>query len=94
MAVAMDLGNPNSTFGSIHPTDKKDVGSRLAIAGLSVAYDVNLYYSGPLFSTIKMRNSTSSLALEVVFKSFSDQIEVRSLDGFEVRTAYAEISMY
>ena len=39
MAVAMDLGNPYSPFSSAHPTNEKDVGSRLALASLSVAYE-------------------------------------------------------
>ena len=84
MAVAMDLGNPNSTFGSIHPTDKKDVGSRLAIAGLSVAYDVNLYYTGPLIDAVREHTQSFPFILEAIFKSVDVQIEVRNADGFEV----------
>ena len=34
----MDLGNPKSPYGSVHPTDKTDVGNRLALAGLDVGY--------------------------------------------------------
>ena len=30
MAVAIDLGDPTSPFGSVHPCDKRDIGSRLA----------------------------------------------------------------
>ena len=29
MAVAMDLGDPISPFGSVHPRDKQDVGYHL-----------------------------------------------------------------
>ena len=91
MAVAMDLGNPNSSFGSIHPTDKKDVGSRLAIAGLSIAYDENLYYTGPLIDAVREHTQSFPFTLEVIFKSVDVQIEVRSADGFEVCIVYIHV---
>ncbi|XP_028391993.1 sialate O-acetylesterase-like [Dendronephthya gigantea] len=84
MAVAMDLGNPNSPYGSIHPTDKTDVGNRLALAGLDVAYGRERYYSGPLVDTIKKQTEPPSAALEVTFKSLNAEIELRSNFGFEV----------
>ena len=56
MAVAMDLGDPTSPYGSIHPRDKQDVGARLALAGRAVAYgDTAVYYSGPIATAAKMR---------------------------------------
>ena len=56
MAVAVDLGDPTSPFGSIHPRDKQDVGARLALAGRAVAYgDSQVYYTGPIATTATMR---------------------------------------
>lgn len=56
MAVAIDLGDPKSPFGSIHPRDKQDVGIRLAIGALSVAYnDSDIYYLGMLPQSAKVR---------------------------------------
>ena len=56
MAVAMDLGDPTSPYGSIHPRDKQDVGARLALAGRAIAYgDTTAYYSGPIAKAAKMR---------------------------------------
>ena len=56
MAVAMDLGDPTSPYGSIHPRDKQDVGARLALAGRAIAYgDTAVYYSGPIATAAKMR---------------------------------------
>ena len=83
MAVTMDLGDANSPFHSSHPRDKKDVGIRLARAGLTVAYGKYVYYTGPLVSEI--RHELSLNVFEVVFKSVFGKIEVRSRDGFEVR---------
>ncbi len=46
MAVAIDLGEWND----IHPDNKKDVGERLALAALSLAYaEKNIVHSGPIF---------------------------------------------
>ena len=45
MAVTIDIGNPKD----IHPKNKKDVGTRLALAALAIAYHQKLEYSGPLF---------------------------------------------
>jgi sialate O-acetylesterase len=47
MAVAIDLGEWND----LHPDNKKDVGERLALAALKLAYKENIEYSGPLFDS-------------------------------------------
>ena len=82
MAVAMDLGNPYSPFTSAHPTDKNDVGKRLALASLGVAYNKSEYFTGPLVSEIVIVSPKKSL--KVGFKNVTGNIEVRSRDGFEV----------
>ncbi len=45
MAVTVDIGNPDN----VHPTDKVDVGMRLARAARAVSYGEQIEYSGPLF---------------------------------------------
>lgn len=51
MAVAIDLGDPTSPYGSVHPRDKQDVGDRLFRAGLAVVYgDSTVDYRGPIAS--------------------------------------------
>jgi sialate O-acetylesterase len=46
MAVTIDIGNPDD----IHPTNKQDVGMRLALAARAIAYgERGLVYSGPLY---------------------------------------------
>ena len=82
MAVAMDLGNPYSPFTSAHPTDKNDVGKRLALASLGVAYNKSEYFTGPLLSTIVIVNPEK--VLKIVFTKVLGNIKVRSWDGFEV----------
>ena len=56
MAVAMDLGDPQSPFGSVHPRDKQDVGARLARSGRAVVYkDESVYFQGPLAQSAALR---------------------------------------
>ena len=45
MAVTIDIGNPDN----VHPTDKVDVGLRLARAARALSYGEKIEYSGPIF---------------------------------------------
>ena len=56
MAVAIDLGDPTSPHGSIHPRDKQDVGARLVLSARAITYkDSTVYYQGPLADSAKIR---------------------------------------
>ena len=89
MVVAMDLGNPQSPYSGAHPTDKKDVGERLATAFLAVAYGKHVYYSGPLVPKINLQKKGNVEQLKISYRSFSRRIEVKRhrkypVVGFEV----------
>ena len=45
MAVTIDIGNPDD----VHPTDKADVGHRLALAARNLSYHEAVEFSGPMF---------------------------------------------
>ncbi|XP_016159434.1 PREDICTED: sialate O-acetylesterase isoform X2 [Ficedula albicollis] len=48
MAVAMDLGDEHSPYGSIHPRDKQNVAHRLLLGARAVAYgDKDVVFQGP-----------------------------------------------
>ena len=58
MAVAIDLGDPTSPYGSIHPRDKQDVGSRLAMSARAVVYQDDLVindFQGPIAQWAEIR---------------------------------------
>lgn len=50
MTVALDLGEWND----IHPDNKKDVGERMALSALKLAYNEDLVFSGPLYKEAKI----------------------------------------
>ena len=55
MVVTTDIGNPVN----IHPSNKQDVGYRLALWALAKDYGIDtLTYSGPLFDSIAIDNGT------------------------------------
>ncbi len=60
MAVAIDLGEWND----IHPDNKKDVGERMALAALKLAYGENIIYSGPLFKTATVEGNKIIISFE------------------------------
>ena len=50
MTVNIELGEWND----IHPDNKKDVGERMALAALKLAYGEDLVYSGPIYKSHKI----------------------------------------
>lgn len=60
MAVAIDLGEWND----IHPDNKKDVGERMALAALKLAYGESIIYSGPLFKTATVEGNKIIISFE------------------------------
>jgi sialate O-acetylesterase len=48
MVVTIDIGNPDD----VHPTDKLDVGLRLAQAARALSYAESVEYAGPLFRQV------------------------------------------
>ncbi len=53
MAVTIDIGEAND----IHPKNKQDVGRRLALAALAIAYGKDIVYSGPLYDSHKIEGN-------------------------------------
>ncbi|MCD4731573.1 MAG: chitobiase/beta-hexosaminidase C-terminal domain-containing protein [Bacteroidales bacterium] len=63
MAVTLDIGDPED----IHPTNKKDVGHRLALWALAKTYGKEkLVYSGPLYKSMKIEDKKIRLYFDHV----------------------------
>ncbi len=54
LAVAIDIGDANN----IHPTNKQDVGKRLALWALAKVYGQNITFSGPIYKSMKVEGNT------------------------------------
>ena len=80
MVVTMDIGN----FNNIHPSNKQDIGSRLARLALSNNYSINIVPSGPIFNGLKVIGSKLILEFE---NPGSRLISKGDLLGFEIAGA-------
>lgn len=81
MAVAIDVGESTD----IHPKNKQDVGKRLALAALHIAYGKTLEYSGPVFRQAAVEGPAMRL-----YFTHADGMQARgggSLTGFTVAGA-------
>ena len=81
MAVTIDIGNPDD----VHPTNKRDVGLRLALAARAAVYGEDIEYSGPLAREVTREGSS----LRVWFDHATSGLESRggALRSFEVAGA-------
>lgn len=63
MVVAIDNANPQDP-NDIHPKNKQDIGKRLALAALDIAYRQNIVSSGPLFEKMKVEGNKARIYFE------------------------------
>ena len=73
MAVTLDIGN----FHNIHPANKIDVGTRLALWALAHQYDKPVVFSGPMYKSMKVENNKIILAFDYV----EEGLDLRLNDG-------------
>ena len=81
MAVAIDVGESRD----IHPKNKQDVGARLALAALHIAYGKPMEYSGPQF-----RQATREKSAVRIWFDHADGMQAKggaALAGFTIAAA-------
>ncbi len=61
-ALAIDVG----VAKDIHPTNKQDVGARLALAAQAIAYGETLVYSGPVYKSMTVEGDKIRLSFDHV----------------------------
>jgi len=67
VATAIDLGDPTSPYGDIHPRDKQTVGSRLSLAARGIIYGEKVQYKGPQASEFKVIHESPAAQVQVNF---------------------------
>jgi sialate O-acetylesterase len=60
MVVTLDIGNPQN----IHPSNKNDVGGRLALIALAKTYNKKNSYSGPVYKSMKIQKDKIILTFD------------------------------
>ena len=82
MVVTLDIGENND----IHPSNKHDVGSRLAGLALSNDYEKSIIASGPLFRKQVINGNKLTLEFDYVgsglmsYKNVLDEFEIAGAD--------------
>lgn len=67
MVVTMDVGEKNT----IHPTDKKPVGERLAACAFNKVYGMKNPYSGPIFENVKFEKNEAVISFDFVYSGLT-----------------------
>jgi sialate O-acetylesterase len=83
MAVSIDIGHPTN----IHPENKWDVGERLALAALKVAYGKDITFSGPVLENAEPAGDQMKLTFSQVGEGLRVKGDYGYLMGFEVSAA-------
>lgn len=79
MAVTIDIGE----YNDIHPVNKKDVGTRLALAAQKVAYGETIVYSGPIYQVMTIEGNEIVLTFSNTGSGLIAK-DSKELIGFEI----------
>jgi sialate O-acetylesterase len=80
MVVTTDLGNPND----IHPTNKQDVGKRMAAIALNNLYSKPMICNGPTYTSMQVNGKQAVLTFENIGAGLTAMDKYGYLKGFEV----------
>lgn len=80
MAVTTDIGNAKD----IHPTNKKDVGLRLAAIALNNDYDKKRVHSGPTYKSQEIKGNQIILTFDNIGSGLSAFDNAEDVRGFEI----------
>ena len=80
MAVTTDVGNPND----IHPTNKQDVGHRLAIIALKKDYGQDIVFSSPMYENVAFGANNATISFKNVGGGLMIKDKFGYLKGFEI----------
>jgi len=82
LACAIDIGEAMD----IHPKNKEEVGKRLGISALKVAYGMDVVYSGPVVKSVEFTEDEILITFENVGSGLVNKRGAEVLQGFAVAT--------
>lgn len=80
MCVTTDIGNPKD----IHPTNKQDVGKRLAAIALNNLYQKPMVCSGPVYKSIEIYGNEIGILFENTGTGLFTPDKYGYIKGFEI----------
>ena len=83
MAVTTDIGNAKD----IHPTNKQDVGKRLAAIALNKVYKKDVVFGGPIFKSMEIKENKIILTFDNIGSGLMTPNKYGYLEGFEIAGA-------
>ena len=83
MAVTIDIGEASD----IHPKNKQDVGKRLMLSALKVAYDKDIVYSGPIYKSMQIEGEKAILSFDHIGSGLMVKSKHGYINEFEIAGA-------
>ncbi len=80
MAVITDIGNPKD----IHPTNKQDVGHRLALNALKFDFEQEVVHTGPMYKSVDFEEDRAMVTFDVVGNGLMAKDKYGYVKGFEI----------
>lgn len=80
MAVITDIGNPKD----IHPTNKQDVGHRLALNALKFDYEQEILHSSPIYKSVEFEEDRATITFDFVGEGLIAKDKFGYVKGFEI----------
>ena len=80
MAVSIDIGDASN----IHPLNKQDVGKRLMLSALKVAYGKDIVYSGPMYKSMQIEGNKAIISFDHVGSGLMIKNKHGYINEFEI----------
>ncbi len=80
MAVTIDIGEA----GDIHPRNKQDVGKRLSLNALKIAYGKDIVYSGPMYRKVEFKDGRAFITFSETGSGLKIKDKHGNLKGFSI----------
>jgi len=83
MAVAIDIGEASN----IHPLNKQDVGNRLMLSALKVAYGKDIVHAGPIYKSMQIEGKKAIISFDHVGSGLLIKDKHGYINEFEIAGA-------